>query len=70
MQAAVVTGLLPQEFIGKIYPIGNSALDGAVLCICKKQVLETAKSLADGCRMLELSNSKMFSDLFIEYMLF
>jgi uncharacterized 2Fe-2S/4Fe-4S cluster protein (DUF4445 family) len=69
-ESAFAVGLLPQSFRGRVHPIGNSSLSGAVK-IC---VNESARALATDFSVngheINLAAHKKFNDLFVDYMSF
>ena len=68
--AAVEVGLFPKEFIGKIETLGNSSITGAVKFLCDLKSRKSCLGFTQSCKLIELSNSNTFSDLFMEYIAF
>ncbi len=63
-------GMIPEEFIDKVQVCGNTALAGAVRCVIDPALLAKASEYASQCKTLELNSSHVFSDSFIENMMF
>ncbi|PWM66752.1 MAG: hypothetical protein DBX61_06795 [Clostridiales bacterium] len=63
-------GMIPEEFIDKVQVCGNTALAGAVRCVIDPALLTKASEYASQCKTLELNSSHVFSDSFIENMMF
>ncbi len=64
-KSAALTGLLPQELVSKCIAINNSSLLGTV-----KYATESNRISTDKITYVDLSSSPVFSDLFIENMMF
>ncbi len=67
---AVSIGLIPQELMDKIEPIGNSSLAGAVSFVLDPKVVDEMKRLVNVSKEIHLSNDPEFNDLYIDYMSF
>lgn len=63
-------GLIPPDLGDKVTAIGNSALDGAVLCLSDAERRTELERIAVDCRIVELSVSEVFQNAFMENMLF
>jgi uncharacterized 2Fe-2S/4Fe-4S cluster protein (DUF4445 family) len=69
-ESAIATGLMPQEFRGRVIPIGNSSLSGAVkLCLNESARADVVAQIAKG-QEINLATHRLFNDLFMEHMLF
>lgn len=68
--SAVRVGLLPPEVEGRIVPIGNSSLAGAVRCALSHSALSRMEEIANACKVVELNASSVFNEAFVEYMCF
>ncbi|MCL1847900.1 MAG: ASKHA domain-containing protein [Coriobacteriia bacterium] len=67
-QSALATGLLPESFSGRVIPVGNSSLNGAVkLCMDESLRLEVPARIANA-QEINLATHPLFSDLFMEHM--
>jgi uncharacterized 2Fe-2S/4Fe-4S cluster protein (DUF4445 family) len=69
-QNAVITGLLPREFAGKIFVCGNLSLKGAAACLTETGFLPGCKKIIETCDVIELAADPSFMDTFAENMLF
>lgn len=67
IENAAKTGLLPKELKGKCIAINNSSLLGTVKYACEKNDLAV---YVDNSTYVDLSANPIFSDLFIENMMF
>jgi uncharacterized 2Fe-2S/4Fe-4S cluster protein (DUF4445 family) len=68
--SALMTGLLPEEFDGRVIAIGNSSLGGSVkVCLNDAVRTEVVTMTATG-QEINLGAHKRFNDLFMEHMLF
>ncbi len=68
--SAGAIGLLPYELLPSAVSVGNTALSGAVYCLCHETGSDEMQKIADVCHTVELNNTALFSDLFIEHMMF
>lgn len=68
-KSALISGLIPEEFGGKIRVIGNSGLSGAVLCLQESGRVYAAQA-AESIMICDLNACEDFADLFVESMLF
>ena len=70
VQNAVKVGLLPKWPEQKVKVVGNTSLAGARLCLLQKTAQQEIEKIANETEVIELSFSKTFQDLYIEYMSF
>ncbi len=63
-------GLLPQELIGKAEAVGNTSLKGAVQFVADPSSRERFLRVPEKSEEISLAESRVFQDLFIEYMYF
>ena len=63
-------GLLPEELLERIVPVGNAAGSGAKLLACDKAVLPLSQSLIERIEFLELASLPEFSRTFAKSMNF
>ncbi len=70
VQNAVRTGLLPKWSLSKAKVVGNTSLAGARLCLLQETAQREIERIATEMQVIELSFSKIFQDLYIEYMSF
>ena len=70
VQNAVRVGLLPKWSMQKATIVGNTSLAGARLCLLQETAQQEIEKIADETKVIELSFSKTFQDLYIEYMSF
>lgn len=67
IENAVITGLLPKEFVSKCVAVNNSSLLGTVKFACDNNNLSGYVAASD---YVDLSSNAVFSDLFIRNMMF
>ena len=65
---AVGIGMLPEELAGRITPIGNSSLEGAVLYAMNQAPAERFTKAAEISEEISLSEHDLFNDLYMKYM--
>ncbi len=65
-QAAVEIGLLPDLPAERCRFLGNSALAGACLCLCRPELAAEAAALAAGARHLSLEEHPDFAESFVQ----
>jgi len=70
LQKAVNIGLLPKELYGRIYPVGNSALSGAISYLGDKDAALRLKAILKAAAELDLAEQEDFISLYPEYMYF
>lgn len=70
VESAVVTGLFPKRFSGRVRFIGNGALTGAVMMATSQAARREAERLAAETVYSELSTSAEFAQRFIEELSF
>ena len=63
-------GLLPKSLLSKIKLVGNTSLQGAVLCILKQDYQEKIENISIHTNVIELSCSKYFQDAYIDHISF
>ena len=63
-------GLLPSELLQTAISVGNTALQGAIYVLCHEDGVGKMQEIADHCKTVELNTTEMFSDLFVEHMMF
>lgn len=68
--SAVRIGMLPDCFLDRLIPAGNTALKGAVAALADPAALDRMSALSHDCRVIDLEKSEVFNDGFIEYMMF
>lgn len=69
-ESALITGLLPASFSGRVHSIGNSSLSGAVKVALNAAARATIEDLARGGQEINLAAHRLFSDLFMDNMSF
>lgn len=67
---AIKIGLLPQMDVKKIKVCGNSALAGAELLLCNRELLEKQKEILQISQSFDLATNAFFQEKYIEGMLF
>ena len=68
LEKAVGIGLLPEELLDRMVPVGNSSLAGAVMAACDPSVLERMRAV--GRMGNSLAENPLFSDLYMDNMFF
>jgi uncharacterized 2Fe-2S/4Fe-4S cluster protein (DUF4445 family) len=68
--SAIVTGLLPGEFEGRVVGIGNSSLDGAIKLCLDASTDTNIHALIAQAQEINLATHPLFNDFFMEYMYF
>jgi len=68
--SALAIGLLPAGLRGKIVPVGNTSLQGAIETIVSADALEKLVHIARKARTIDLSVDPAFQNAFIEAMMF
>ena len=63
-------GLLPSELVASAISVGNTSLGGAVHCLVQEDGVGTMQKIADLCVTVELNDTALFSELFMEHMMF
>ena len=66
IQNSGVVGLLPKNFLKKAKAVGNSSLQGAMLCMLKQEYQDQVEKIANMAEVIELSCSRYFQDAYIE----
>ena len=70
LKKAAGIGILPEELIDKTEAAGNSSLAGAVLAACDPAVRQRFEQAVLLSEEVSLSESRVFNDLYVEYMFF
>ncbi|MBN1219767.1 MAG: DUF4445 domain-containing protein [Anaerolineae bacterium] len=65
-QRAMVIGLFPDCDLDNVYPVGNSAGDGAVLCLLSRERRQRARELARWIEYVETAAQPEFQERFVE----
>ena len=68
--SAAAIGLLPKELAQKTIAIGNSSLAGARTCAADEDKVKVCSEIAGRVKVLELTGSAEFFDLYTEAMSF
>ena len=69
-QSACRIGLLPEELLDRIEPVGNAAGSGAKMLACDKDLLPLTQELTEKIEFLELASLPEFSKTFAKAMRF
>lgn len=69
-QAAIRIGLLPEAFRGRIRPVGNSSLSGAVFAGRMDGLEAACEGLVAQCRQVMLAEQPEFEENYLRYMNF
>ena len=70
LEKAVGIGLLPEELLDRMVPVGNSSLAGAVMAACDPSVLERMRAVGENAEETSLAENPLFSDLYMDNMFF
>ena len=70
LEKAVGIGLLPEELLDRMVPVGNSSLAGAVMAACDPSVLERMRAVGKNAEETALAENSLFSDLYMDNMFF
>ena len=65
-QRAMMIGLFPDCDLDKVYPVGNSAGDGAVLCLLSRERRRQARELARWIQYIETAIEPNFQARFVD----
>lgn len=68
--SAITIGLLPEEFSGKIEPVGNSSLKGAVRFLTEAPAADRAERIKRAAEEIGLSADPDFNQIYIEQIMF
>lgn len=68
VNSAMTAGLLPKEMAGRIFSIGNASGRGAAHVLLQDTMRQRADQVARDCKYVELSNSSLFMDYYVEAM--
>ena len=66
VENAVNVGLLPMNLLSKIKLVGNTSLQGAIMCMMKQEYQEKIENVSRQAKIIELSCSKYFRDAYID----
>lgn len=69
-EKAAEVGMFPQEFLGKLQAVGNSALQGAVQLLLDKEKIQKAERIASRAREIDLSVHPVFQETYMDAMFF
>lgn len=70
MKSAILVGMLPANFQGKIKVVGNASLKGAIDCIFDGNAKEEMEHMIREIQSINLAETKEFQELFIRRMEF
>lgn len=68
VDSATISGLLPKEMTGRIVAIGNASGRGAALALVQDSMRKRVDEVAADCKYVELSNSALFVENYVEAM--
>lgn len=69
-ESAITTGLLPESFRGRVVPLGNSSLSGAVKTCLNTSAREAVVAQTACAQEVNLATHPLFNDLFMDNMAF
>ena len=69
-KSAARMGLFPASFLPVTQTLGNTAGEGAALAVWNEEARKTMDDIIANCEYIELSDSRVFNDEFIEQMMF
>ena len=70
MEKAADIGLIPRVLLPKVKAVGNTSLKGAVLALTDEKALSEISCIAEKAGEISLASDTMFSELYMEYMMF
>ena len=70
MEKAADIGLIPRVFLPKVKAVGNTSLKGAVLALTDEKAQHEMPQIAEKAEEISLASDTMFSELYMEYMMF
>ena len=68
--SAARIGLFPKRFLQYAKTVGNSAGEGAAICVKSEAARKTLMAIREKCEYIELSTSMVFNEQFVEQMMF
>jgi len=69
-EKAIIAGLLPRIDKGKIKAVGNTSLQGGLMCIGNGEAVAEMAEIANSCTLLDLGGNADFSQKFMDNMFF
>lgn len=69
-ESAFIVGLLPRFGNGKVKAVGNTSLQGAVMCIGNGNAVEEMRNISKQCTLVDLGGNSDFSHKFMDNMFF
>ena len=70
MEKAADIGLIPRALLPKVKAVGNTSLKGAVLALTDEKTQNEMPQIAEIAEEISLASDTMFSELYMEYMMF
>lgn len=70
LEKAVGIGLLPEELLDRMIPVGNSSLAGAVMAACSPHIRERMRAVGENSEETSLAENPRFSELYMDNMVF
>ncbi|SKC04508.1 Uncharacterized 2Fe-2 and 4Fe-4S clusters-containing protein, contains DUF4445 domain [Lachnospiraceae bacterium] len=70
MEKAADIGLIPREILPMVKPAGNTSLKGAVMALLDENANRIMPEIAKKAEEISLASDTMFSELYMEYMMF
>ncbi len=70
MDSIIAIGLIPKSFKGKEILLKNSSLEGAIKLLEEQRLYSDAVELSNHIQYIELSNSALFKEAYLEHMYF
>ena len=70
LNSAAHIGLIPTEMLSRTKVIGNASLTGASMLLQNKAFLEKSYLLAESAQTVQLDRNPVFSELYIDWMMF
>ncbi|MCR5715248.1 MAG: ATP-binding protein, partial [Lachnospiraceae bacterium] len=70
MEKASAIGLISQELLTVVKAAGNTSLQGAVLALTDPQAIVQMPKIAQMAEEIPLASDPMFTDLYMEHMMF
>jgi uncharacterized 2Fe-2S/4Fe-4S cluster protein (DUF4445 family) len=70
LEKAIIIGMLPKAFEGKIEAVGNSSLGGAVKFVTNAEADKSLEHVLAISTEINLANDRNFNDFYMDYMFF
>lgn len=69
-ESAITAGLIPNICQKNIRAVGNTSLQGALMCVGNPEAIKEMQKIADSCQIIDLGGNADFSEKFMSNMFF